>query len=79
MCSNSDINDKILDYINLSPHEIVLLKSIQSFYETFKCIDDFTSIINSRCRISIRMIDYFVTKYSKKINERNQQTSCSSC
>ena len=66
MCSTSDINNKMLDYINLSSHESILLKSVQSFYETFNCIDDFTTFINSKCKISIRMIDYFVTKYSKK-------------
>jgi len=44
----------------------MLLKSFEKFYDTLKYVNEFLSIINSDSKISIRLIDYFITKYSKK-------------
>jgi hypothetical protein len=63
------LNKKMFSLIQISSQEIMLLKTIDKFYENIKNINDFISIINcglNTTKISIRLIDYFVTKYSKK-------------
>jgi len=69
--SSTDLNHKVHKMIEISSQENMLLKSIEKFYEELVNINDFISIIdseskNSNSKISIRLIDYFVTKYSKK-------------
>lgn len=41
------------------------MKSLEKFYEDQTNINIFIPIINSELNVSIRLIDYFVTKYSK--------------
>jgi len=62
----TELNNKMSSLIQISSQENMLLKSIEKFYSTLKFVNDFISIINSNSKISIRLIDYFVTKYSKK-------------
>jgi hypothetical protein len=70
--SSIELNHKIHKLIQISSQESLLLKSVEKFYENLKCFNDFIQIINSqtkiisKSKISIRLIDYFVTKYSKK-------------
>jgi hypothetical protein len=66
MTNAKELNDKMYTLIHISSHENMLLKSIENFYNTLKYVNEFISIINSNSNISIRLIDYFVTKYSKK-------------
>jgi len=66
MTNAKELNDKMYTLIKIISHNSMLLKSIENFYNTLKYINDFISIINSNSNISIRLIDYFVTKYSKK-------------
>jgi len=67
-----ELNHKIYKLIQISSQESLLLKSVEKFYENINCFNDFIQIINSqtkitsKSKISIRLIDYFVTKYSKK-------------
>ena len=61
----SKMNQKIFKNIQISSHEDMIIKSLNSFYENDKNIDIFLSIINLESIMSIRLIDYFVTKYSK--------------
>ena len=67
-----DLNNKVFKLIQLTSQETLLLKSVEKFYENLDCYNDFIQIINSenknniKTKISIRLIDYFVTKYSKK-------------
>jgi hypothetical protein len=68
---NTDINlnIKMFSLIQISSQEIMMLKLLDKFYENIKNINNFISIINSKLcttKISIRLIDYFITKYSKK-------------
>jgi hypothetical protein len=78
--NSSELNSKIHKMIQISSQENMLLKFIENFYVNLKNTYDFLSIINSESKISIRLIDYFVTKYSKKnkvyykLNENNNQT-----
>ena len=66
MLSQSELNSKMQNLIQISSQENMLLKTIEKFYESLTNIKEFVSIINSKSDISIRLIDYFVTKYSKK-------------
>lgn len=66
MLTSIDLNTKLFKLIHLSSHENLLLKSITPFYDTLKNTKEFIKILNSDSPISIRLIDYFVTKYSKK-------------
>jgi hypothetical protein len=67
-----DLNHKIFKLIQITSQESLLLKSFEKFYENLICFNDFIKIINSqnknyiKSKISIRLIDYFVTKFSKK-------------
>jgi hypothetical protein len=60
------LNTKINNLIQISSQENIILNSVDSFYENLINIKDFLDIINSNSLISIRLIDHFVTKYSKK-------------
>ena len=64
------LNNEILNNIQLTSQEYLILKSFESFYQYNDNIQIFYNIVNSQSDISIRLIDYFVTKYSKnnKIN-----------
>lgn len=66
MLSASELNLKMQNLIQISSQENMLLKAIEKFYESLINIKEFIGIINSKSEISIRLIDYFVTKYSKK-------------
>ena len=66
MLNVTELNNTMSLLIQISSQENMLLKSIEKFYSTLKYVNDFISIINSNSKISIRLIDYFVTKYSKK-------------
>lgn len=66
MTSALALNHQILKLIQVSSQENMWLKSMEKFYENLPNVDDFIDIINSKSKISIRLIDHFVTKYSKK-------------
>jgi len=63
---NIELNNKMFALIQINSQENMLLKSVEIFYNTLNYINDFITIISSNSKISIRLIDYFVTKYSKK-------------
>lgn len=69
--SSHELNNNMFQLIHISSQENLLLKSFEYFYENLDCYNDLIAIINSQTKvnkfkISIRLIDYFVTKYSKK-------------
>jgi hypothetical protein len=66
MLSATELNKKMQNLIQISSQENRLIKLVEHFYESLTNIKEFTGIINSKSEISIRLIDYFVTKYSKK-------------
>jgi len=74
------LNQEVLLSIKMSSQENTILKSLTSFFENKNTINNFIPIVNSESKISIRLIDYFVTKYSKhnkiiyKIIENNIST-----
>jgi hypothetical protein len=65
-----NLNQDILKSIHITSQEHMIIKSFGDFYDNLIIINLFIPIINSNSKISIRLIDYFVTKYSKynKIN-----------
>ena len=46
----------------------ILYESLHKYYSNDKNIDKFNSCINGKNKISLRIIDWFVTNYSKKYN-----------
>jgi hypothetical protein len=70
MIESTKLNQEVLKNMQISSQENMILKSLEKFYEDDNNIKLFIPIINSESNISIRLIDHFVTKYSKnnKIN-----------
>ena len=67
---NSDefesLNQEILKSIQISSQENMLIRSLEKFYLKEENINIILPIINGESNISMRLIDYFVTNYSKK-------------
>lgn len=61
-----ELNKKMQNLIQISSQEYRLIKSIEYFYDSLINVKEFIQIIDSKSPISIRLIDYFITKYSKK-------------
>ena len=80
MLKATELNQEILKNIQISSQENMIIKSMEKFYESIENGLAFIPIINSESEISIRLIDYFVTKYSKvhkisyKLIENNIET-----
>jgi hypothetical protein len=70
MLESTKLNNEVFNNIIISSQENMIIKSLETFYEDTENISLFIPIINSESKISIRLIDYFITKYSKnnKIN-----------
>ena len=60
------INQEILKNIQISSQENMLIRSLEKFYLKEDNINIILPIINGESNISMRLIDYFVTNYSKK-------------
>ena len=77
MLESTKLNHEVFNNIKLSSHENTIIKSQESFYEIVENILLFLQIVTSESIISIRLIDYFVTKYAKlnkiayKLKENN--------
>jgi hypothetical protein len=67
---STKLNHEVFKNIQITSQENMIVKSLEKFYEDGVSIQLFIPIVNSESKISIRLIDYFVTKYSKnhKIN-----------
>ena len=65
MLESTKLNLEVFNNIKLSSHENTIIKSQESFYEILENILLFLQIVTSESIISIRLIDYFVTKYAK--------------
>lgn len=62
--SNKDYNNIIIENLELSSQELMLLKSLKEFYENKEYYDLLCTIINGSNFISRRTIEYFVTNYA---------------
>ena len=77
----SKLNAIILNNINISSQESNIIKSFENFYQNNENTFIFLDLISSKSSISIRLIDHFITKYSKtnkisyKLNENNIEQS----
>ena len=75
------LNQEVFKNIQITSHENMIMKSLEKFYEIPEKISLFIPIVNSESKISIRLIDHFVTKYSKtnkicyKIKENDTELS----
>lgn len=74
---STNLNKIVFENIQISSLENMIIESLKTFYEDEFNNKIFISIINSNSKISIRLIDHFVTKYSKnnkityKLKENN--------
>lgn len=59
------LNQEVFKNIQITSQENMIMKSLEKFYEVPENISLFIPIVNSESKISIRLIDHFVTKYSK--------------
>jgi len=79
LSASSKDNKEILKIIQLTSQELIRLKGNDEFYTDSENAEKFINIISGTCEISIRLIDHFVTKYSKfnkcsyKLNEGNKE------
>ena len=58
-------NLELFKVIQLTSQELVRLKGNDDFYDNIENAKNFINIVSGNCEISIRLIDHFVTKYSK--------------
>jgi hypothetical protein len=74
---SSKLNNIIFNNINITSQENNIIKSFNNFYEITEYSNILIYLISSNSPISIRLIDHFVTKYSKnfktnyKLKENN--------
>lgn len=68
------MNKNVFENIHITSQEYIILKSIETFYENTNNINKFLKVLNGQLEdknntnaftLSIRLIDYFITKYSK--------------
>jgi hypothetical protein len=62
---SSKINNLIFNNINITSQENNIIKTFINFYENTEYTDIFIYLISQNSPISIRLIDHFITKYSK--------------
>jgi hypothetical protein len=62
---STKLNQEVFKNIQITSQENMIIKSLEKFYEDNHNINLFIPILNSESQISIRLIDHFVTKYSK--------------
>ena len=63
---------------NLNTQNDLLMKNLMAFYSDKENLDKMMAIINGESKISLRIVDWFVTNYAKKnytVYEINGQTS----
>ena len=60
-------NHKIINN-NVNTKKDLLMESLTIFYREKDNLDIFLPIINGESKISLRLLDWFVTNYSKKNN-----------
>ena len=59
-----DYNDKVIENLELTSQELMLLKSLKEFYENEEFYNKLNTIIEGTNYISRRTIEYFVTNYA---------------
>ena len=62
--SKNDYNNIILENLELTSQELMLLTSLKEFYENKEYFNLLNSIIEGENYISRRTIEYFVTNYA---------------
>lgn len=79
LTETSKLNNIILNNINITSLENNIIKSFLQFYENNEYTDIFIYLTSNKSPISIRLVDHFITKYSKinkttyKLKENNNE------
>jgi len=58
-------NIEVFKIIHLSSQELLKLKGNEDFYNNIENAEKFINLVSGESHVSIRLIDHFVTKYSK--------------
>ncbi len=66
--NNSTNDNSVYNKLNLTSQEILLLRSLEEFYQNKEYYDILVSIIEGTSTISRRTFEYFVTNYASKHN-----------
>ena len=61
-------NENLAKYKGLTGKQMVILPTLNKFFRESKNIKIFLDVINGNVKLSLRLIDWFVTNYSKKNN-----------
>ena len=67
-CNIPTNNDSVYNKLNLTSQEILLLRSLEDFYQNKEYYELLVSIIDGTSTISRRTFEYFVTNYASKHN-----------
>jgi hypothetical protein len=73
-------NLEMLKVIQLTSQEVLKIKGNDEFYDNLENAEKFIKLVSGDSSMSIRLIDHFVTKYSKynkcnfKLTENNKET-----
>ena len=62
----SELNKESKTFTNLNSRHVVLMNKLIEFYSKQNNLDELTSIIDGDSNLSLRIIDYFVTNYSRE-------------
>lgn len=62
----SELNKESKTFTNLNSRHVVLMNKLIQFYSKQDYLDELTSIIDGDSNLSLRIIDYFVTNYSRE-------------
>ena len=69
----------LLNKTTVQGKDDLLMQSLILFYKNKKNVNDILSVISGKSKISLRIIDWFVTNYAKKnnimLNEENNKSS----
>jgi hypothetical protein len=67
--NNDNNDDKSYEIIKkLNSRQILLMESLKKFFDEPSNLDNWLPIVQGKSEISLRVIDWFVTNYSKKNN-----------
>jgi hypothetical protein len=66
--NNKNENNKNLNTKNLNTKQSLLMNTLNKFYKNEKNIEIISNVLQGTTKLSLRIIDWFVTNYSKKNN-----------
>jgi len=66
--SIQNVKENMIPVLNVESQKDILMKSLIQFFNKKEHIDELLPVIEGTSKISLRILDWFVTNYSKKFN-----------